>query len=430
VPPFSFFKKKEGDAEPSRVPHMAIVPPGTISIQQAQELLRSIESEKVQRLASKLLPITESAYKSLITIAQLAEGLDHEKIKLEDLEQRHKSVIENSRKTIVASLRREASTEFQLPKTMNDAKKFKEKFETMMNRIGEVTGSHSKMLNIFMKKYASKLRSEFEALSKLLSDVKTAVSALEKDRAPIVRCGNILNTASQKAISIKSIESSVQSIESETKTIQSELASLRAKLELLKGTSEFDQAMSIVQKAENAKKQEEQLRAQLTDLFSHVSRAFTKYSYNISKETQSRLYVLYQEPWKMLYEDDISPYSLLLTEIYKSISSDQIQLKDSDKVLNYIDTILNQLPELQSKVRSLKKEVSALLHEDSKLIYYKAKELDEKIRMHEEELSRRRQMMDQQKRQIAEKTQEIEALLKEASDILLGLTGQKYSLKS
>jgi chromosome segregation ATPase len=430
VPPFGFFKKKEDDAEPSREPHMAIVPPGTISIQQAQDLLRSIESEKVQRLASKLLPITESASKSLITIAELAEDLDHEKIKLEDLEQRHKSVIENSRKTIVASLRREASTEFQLPKTMNDVKKFKEKFETMMNRIGEVTGSHSKMLNIFMKKYAGKLRSEFEDLSKLLSDVKTAVSSLEKDRAPIVRCGNILNTATQKAISIKSIESSVQSIESETNTIESEVASLRAKLELLKGTSEFDQAMSIVQKAENAEKQEEQLRAQLTDLFSHVSRAFTKYSYNISKETQSRLYVLSQEPWKMLYEDDISPYSTLLAEIYKSISSDQIQLKDSDKVLNYIDTILNLLPELQSKVRSLKKEVSTLLQEDSKLIYYKAKELDEKIRMHEEELSRKRQMLDQQKRQIAEKTQEIEALLKEASDILVGLTGQRYSLKS
>ena len=430
MPPFGFFKKKEVDAGLSREPHIATVPAGTISIEQAQDLLHSIESEKVLHLASKLRPITVSASKSLNTIAQLAEDLDHQKIKLEDLEQRHKSVIENSRKTIVSSLRREASTEFQLPNTINDAKKFKEKFETMMNRIGEVTGSLSKMLNVFMKKYAGKLRSEFEALSKLLSDIKTAVSDLEKDREPIVRCGNILNTAFQKATSIKSIESSIRSIESETNMLEIELAGLKAELESQKISSEFHEAIHLVQKVENVKRQKEQLHEQLTDLVSHVSRAFTKYSYNVAKETESRLYVLSQEPWKMLYEDDVSPYSSLLTEIYRSINSDQIQLKDSDKVLNYIDTILRILPELQSKARSLKKVESSLLDGDSKLIYHKAKELDVKIIMHEEELSQQRQLMNQQKRQIAEKTRETEELFKEASKILVELTGQEYSLKN
>ena len=58
-----------------------------------------------------------------------------------------------------------------------------------------------------------------------------------------------------------------------------------------------------------------------------------------------------------------------------------------------------------------------------------AKELKEKIIQHEEELARKRQSLEMQKRQIAEKTGELNALLKQASEILADLSGKKYSLE-
>jgi chromosome segregation ATPase len=353
--------------------------------------------------------------------------MEHEKIKLEDLEQRHKSVIENSRRTVVSSLKREASTEFQLPQSVNDAKKFKEKFEAMMSRIGEVTGSHSKVLNVFMKKHANKMKDEFEALTKLLNEIKSAMSDLDQKRAPIVKCGNILNSASQKVASIRSTEASMQNTESEIKNAETELEQLKGELGALKGSAEFDQAASVVHKIEEAEAQEEQLREQMVDLFSRVSRAFTKYSYNITKETEARLNVLSEEPWKVLYEVDISPYSSLLLEIRKSIDSGKVQLKDSDKVLNYLDSILQSLPELQAKAQALRAETDSLHQGDVKLVH-RAKELEEKIAQHDVELAKNRQLQEQQKRQIAEKTGEVDAMLKEAGEILAELTGQKYSL--
>jgi hypothetical protein len=183
-----------------------------------------------------------------------------------------------------------------------------------------------------------------------------------------------------------------------------------------------------VHKIEEAEGHEEQLREQMVDLFSRVSRAFTKYSYNITKETEARLNVLSEEPWKVLYEADISPYSSLLLEIRKSIDSGKVQLKDSDKVLNYLDSILQSLPELQSRAQALKAETDSLHQGDVKLVH-RAKELEEKIAQHEEELAKNRQLQEQQKRQIAEKTGEVGSMLKEAGEILAELTGQKYSLE-
>jgi DNA repair exonuclease SbcCD ATPase subunit len=328
----------------------------------------------------------------------------------------------------VSSLRREASTELSLPRSANDAKKFKEKFETMMNRLGEVSASHSRVITAFMKKHANKMRSELDDLKKLLKETKTIMSDFEQKRAPIIKCGGILKTASQKVSSIRSAEASVQNIENEIGRIENDLKGLKSEISALRVSQEFEQAAAIVKKASEAERQQGQLHAQLTDLFSHVSRAFTKYSYGLTKETEARLQMMTAEPWRMLYESDISSYSSLLVEIRKSIDSGKIRLKDSDKILNYLDDILKSLPEFQSRVQTLRAEADSLHRSDSGLVG-RAKELEERVAQLEEELTKNRQNLAQQRCQIAEKNGEVSALLKEAGDILADLTGQRYSLE-
>jgi chromosome segregation ATPase len=425
--PFGLFKKKESAAPAERLA-IAVPAAGALSIQQAQDLLRSIESARVQELGARLAPVKESAAQSQKIIEGLAKDMEHEKIKLEGVEQRFKSVAENAKKTVVSTLRREATTELPLPQSANDAKKFKERFEAMMNRFGEVSGSHSKVLNAFMKKHASKMKDEFEALTKLLNETRGAMSDFEQKRAPIVKCGGILNTASQKASYIRSAESSVQNFENEIAGIGAELEGLKNELGELRASPEFGQAQAAAQKAGEAEMQEEQFHVQLTDLFSHVSRAFTKYSYGLTKETEARLQLMSDEPWKMFYESDVSPYSSLLLEIRKSIDSGKIQLKDSDKILHYLDVILNSLPELQGRAKALKAEIDSM-HRIGNSPVDRARELEDRIAQHDEELAKSKQNLEQQRRQIAEKKSEVDALLKEAEGILADLAGQKYSLE-
>ena len=425
--PFGLFKRKESKLPTDR-PEMAVPAADLLSIQQAHDLLHDVESARVQELTTRLAPIKESAMESLRVIEGLANNMEHEKIKFEGVEHRFKSVAENARNTIVSTLRREASTELSLPQSANDAKKFKERFEAMMNRFSEVSGSHSKVINAFMKKHANKMNSEFDALKKRLDETKKIMANFEQKRLPIVKCSGILNTASQKAASIRSSEASVQNIEKEIMGIGNELEGLKGELGALEASPQFEQAVAIEQKAGEAERQVEQIHTQLTDLFSRVSRAFTKYSYGLTKETEARLQMMSDEPWRMLYETDISPYSSLLIEIRKSIDSGTIQLKDSDKILNYLDTILKCLPELQSRVRALKAEADSLRQGDAGMVST-AKELKGKIIQHEEELAKKRQSLEMQKRQIAEKTGEVSSLLKQASEILADLSGKKYSLE-
>jgi DNA repair exonuclease SbcCD ATPase subunit len=427
VPPFGLFKKKPSDT--GSVDHSVATPATeTLSIEQAQDLLQRLESAKVKELSASLVRIKESAGESLTVIDGLAKDMDRENIKLEGLEQKLKSVVEHSKRTVVLSLKREASLELPFPQSANDAKKFKERFENMMKRFGEVSGSHSKVLNAFMKKHSGKMKEEFEFLTKLLNETRAILSEFDRNREPIIICSNMLNTALQKVSSIKLAESSAKNIEREIEDIERELKKLEGELTILSASGEYGQAsISVRDKAEAEKKQEE-FHSKIRDLFSHLSRAFTKYSYGITKDTERRLKIMSDEPWQILYEKNVMPYSSLLLEIRRSIDNGQIQLKDSDKALQYIDTILETLPELQHKAQTIKTEIDSYLQLNIEIVY-KVKGLQQKIIEQTEELTSSRQDLEQQRRQAKDKKEEVDDILRRAGDILAQLTGQKYSLR-
>lgn len=425
---FGLFKKREKDEEPTEQSAITQPPGGSLSIQDALALLQEIESSNLRALSARLDPIKASAGQSLKAIGVLASKMEQEKIKLEGLEQRFKSVVENSRKTIVASLRRESSIELELPGSVNDVKKFKEKFEMLMKRFGEVTGSHSKILNNFMKKNASKMREELEVLEELLKQSKAIISEFDEKRAPIVKCSGVLNTLTQKVASLRAGEVSIDSTLKEISVLEDELAKMKTESESLGNSAEFRAAELLAQRLEVTKSQRDDLQSRVLELFSHVSRAFTKYSYGVSRETESRLNLMSSEPWKLLDLPDTSEYSALLVEVRKSISSGKIQLKDSDKMIHYIDLITQSLPDFQTRATQLRQEFALLRTQDTSP-FDLAREIELKITEASERLSRARDNVDLLKRQNEEKRIEINALLTEASDLLSSLSGKEYSVK-
>lgn len=424
--PFGLFKRKPSDIPP---PEHSIPIPTTdrLSIHQAQDLLASLETAKVKDLSTSLTLVKESAVQSLQAIDTLAKDMDKENIKLEGLELRLKSVVEHSKRTVISSLKREASSELPSTQTANDAKKFKERFENMMKRFGEVSGSHSKVLNAFMKKHSSKMREEFDKLSKLLKETQEVIADFDRNQEPVNRCQSMLNTALQKVSSIKAAESSAKKIENEIGNMESELQRLETELKAVNRSQEFAQASTILRKRAEAEKKQEELHAKIKDLFSHLSRAFTKYSYGITKETEQRLKTMSEEPWKIFYERSISSYSSLLQEIQKSVLNGQIQLKDSEKVLQYIDTILESLPDLQHRAERIDSEIDSFKEVDIQVVN-RVKSLEHQIVQQTDELARSRKELEQQRQRAMERTEEVNYILNQASEILVELIGRKYHI--
>ena len=66
--------------------------------------------------------------------------------------------------------------------------KFDARLESIVNRFSALSGSHSRVLNAFVKKYASKLQSESNTVSNLSRKCKSKITEYQKFK------GSLTNT--------------------------------------------------------------------------------------------------------------------------------------------------------------------------------------------------------------------------------------------
>ena len=429
-PPFGLFKKKDNNIYETKNNIESkdyLYNKDSLSVSEALGLLQHTESEKVKGLVQELSPIKKSVRDSLESIAKIADNLEHENIKLEEL--RFKSIVENSKRTVVASLKREASSDLPLSESMQDIKKFNYRLESIMNRFGEVSNSHNRVMNVFMKKYAGKLKGEFETLSSLLEDTKSVMAEFEEENAAILKCIDVLNLLSQKVALMKTYKNRIENLHKEIEILKSKLDQSKIQLSSLENSVHFKESCHNIEKIDNLKKEEQELHKHMLDLYSHVSRAFTRYSYGMTKDTVSRLKVLADEPWKIFDNDeDISLYTSLLTEIQKAITSSNIKLKDSQKVLYYMDLIIRSLPKYQHETKAIKLRLKLLQESKDGLVVNKAKELRENINYYNSTLDDLKQSSDDMKKQLTENSSECGILVKRIEDYMFEITGKKYFL--
>jgi hypothetical protein len=429
-PPFGLFKKKDNNVYETKNnldSKDRLYNRDSLTISEALILLQHIESEKVKALVRDLSPIKKSARVSLESIAKIADNLEHENIKLEEL--RFKSIVENSKRTVAASLKREACSDLPLSESMQDIKKFNYRLESIMNRFGEVSSSHNRVMNIFMKKYAGKLKGEFETLSSLFKDTKSVMVEFEEENAAVIKCTDVLNLLSQKMALIKTNKNRIENIDKEIEMLKGKFDQSKDQLSSLENSVHFKESCHNIEEIDIVRKEEQELHRHMLDLYSHVSRAFTRYSYGMTKDTISQLKVLTEEPWKIFDNDkDISLYSSLLTEIQKAVHSSNIKLKDSQKVLYYMDIILRSLPKYQHEIKVIKLRLKLLQESKDGVVVNKARELRENINYYNSKLEDLKQSSDDMRKQLTENNNECGILVKQIEDCIFEITRKKYSL--
>jgi hypothetical protein len=393
----------------------------SLTFSQALSILQNIENEKVVVLSTDLAPIKESLEDVLLSIGKLADDLQDENVKVE--EEKFKPSVENARNIVVSSLKREVSSHVPVPTSIHESKKFQERLQSMLDRFGEVSGSHSKVLNAFMKKHTNKIMDNFE-----------------QERMPIANCIDLLSRTSQMADSIQLKEQEVSKIDKEIAQLEAEYLELKKRLNSVETSSDFESTSKTIHEIELGHKDERELHKELTDLFSHVSRALAKYSYGLSKETTSRLQILIDEPWKIFektkekeerrqqQQDNLESYRSLLIDVHKAVHIGKITLKDADKVEKYFDLILNSLPNYKRRSEMIRSKLESLEERKDYTPLNLSEDLKKKLRDHEVAIENHKLYLDRFQNEIREKKSNLENTIRDSEECLSRTTGKYYTL--
>jgi chromosome segregation ATPase len=414
-----------------------------ISIKDATNRLRVIQEQETTSLVHQFAPIRNSAQASLQSIVDLAGDLQNEEIKVED--QRFESTVENARNTVITSILKDANSSFAEIASYDDVIKFKDRLESLTNRFGQLTGSHSKLFNVFLKKYADKFRSEFEDFSNLNKKASKLIENYDRNLKDTNSCTERIGRLSENLESLRCSKEKIADLSREIEGMEEDVKRITRRRQDIEQSEEYKNYSRLEAEARELEKTKAEFRDYVSDLFSHLNRAFTKYSYGVSKSVVTRIDMLSSTPWEIFLnprsltsdssssnierskEDhqDVESYRTLLIEIRGAVGRGTISLKDSEKVLTYLDKAIETFPKIESRGWEIQKKAFGIKRTQDREAFNSIKSLDEEIRRTKNDIAEKKILIAEIERTVQEKNIEIQNLSEECNYLLTEILGQE-----
>jgi len=403
MPSFNFFKKRDKDI--SKLSNKksgagAGTSNSTIPIVQAQDNKITIEDaikelEKSEgRISKNLLTNLEKTFEDTNLAFQriniIAEELDAEVIDTE--EEKLMPLVQNTKNTIVRALKRESSNILPIPKTFEDFIKYKDSVDASINRFGEVTSSHSRIVNTFMKKHANSLRGELKRISDSSEKLNDEYEQITDERKMIEQCRSSLLGMHSKIDEINRTNIAIKNLDQKIRQLQEGKDRREKEINSIKSSSDYSKCLKYLQEKEEIDKRRKKSINELYEISSHLTKAANKYSYGLSRGTVEKIDTIVNKPSEIVSKPNMSEYITLLKDIKESVRSNKIVLKDSKKVLQYFDMLMDELPKFKSEIKELDSRVDRLKDKDKIAV------LDELKRKEAERKEAERMIMSENQR--------------------------------
>jgi hypothetical protein len=403
MPSFNFFKKRDKDISKlssKKSGAGAGTSNSTIPIVQAQDNKITIEDaikelEKSEgRISKNLLINLEKTFEDTNLAFQriniIAEELDAEVIDTE--EEKLMPLVQNTKNTIVRALKRESSNILPIPKTFEDFIKYKDSVDASINRFGEVTSSHSRIVNTFMKKHANSLRGELKRISDSSEKLNDEYEQITDERKMIEQCRSSLLGMHSKIDEINRTNIAIKNLDQKIRQLQEGKDRREKEINSIKSSSDYSKCLKYLQEKEEIDKRRKKSINELYEISSHLTKAANKYSYGLSRGTVEKIDTIVNKPSEIVSKTNMSEYITLLKDIKESVRSNKIVLKDSKKVLQYFDMLMDELPKFKSEIKELDSRVDRLKDKDKIAV------LDELKRKEAERKEAERMIMSENQR--------------------------------
>ena len=421
-PGFGFLKKKTSDFFLDKKSNSDFSQSVTDS-----ELLHIIENEKKiieKDLKNDLEPIRTSVLDCLNRLRDSAKELEEQEIKVENPQ--FEPLINTSKNILISSIKKESFIESSEIKNYEDAVKFKNNLELLVNRFGQVGDSHNRILNEFMRKQINKLKSEFDKISSLLKEVTKVLSVKESQINNCITCRDDLILLNEKLKEKKDKQNRLAELAQELQTIDKNIEAANRQYEDFQKSEEFLNGLNFLEKINNKKDEIGILEKNMINRVSNLSRPITKFSYEASKETQGRLANLLNDPLEIFYDN--SEYLKLFNELKRNIIEKSIKIKDPEKTIHQIEEIVNSLPSLSSNLKDLKEELILLESSTSFKNIKRLNDLKMTTEMYEKNRLENITKTQETKETIEELESATNGLKKKIEDKVSEITNTKYSI--
>ena len=351
-----------------------------LSRQVSLDKIGSILQEKRNNLSDQIVEKSKSIRDKIEVkreeIVQLFSQFESDDLGSQDIDKHLKIIIERGKSSVISGVRKETSKKLCEIKKYQDVANLNSDVAQLLKRIGDILGPNSRVMHVFARKYADKLKEILADIAKTKADLQKLVNEYDKldlDTSTISELSRkIIDSKKDNEIKNNTIASTKEEIQNSIKTIQS----LEDDIKNLKSSSGYIEFLNIKKELELLELEKDKIKHEMDFQFSKISRPLGKYSYVSSLEKPLKLIMekMNENPYDAITNETKNAVIEVLQAVIKSVVAGNVSVKDTDKSIEQIEETITRLDEFLKLKNDLLNQKNVL----EQKIQFNSKDLEEK----------------------------------------------------
>ena len=408
-----------------------------IALQKKQILLSDVQNivSEIRSIQAKTIIVEAKTFRNKInssceTILHIAIDLERDTLNVDDIDVHLKRLVERGKNEVISVIKRESTVQLPEINSFEDVKIFNVASNRMLKKIGDALGRQTRVIHIFAKKYAGKLKDDLKVMTDRNDEITATItnhSKLETKIEQIFETMNkieqskklIIDLGEQQKLTKKIIGDLVTTINRDEKEIKD-----------IKNSSEYVKFLEINENLDSLSSEKNKIKNEIELQFTKISRPLNKYVYvsSLDKPQKKLLAILLENPYHILIDANKQDIVQILESTRRGVQSGSISVKNTDKSLSQIDETLSLLPGFIEKISVFNRSKS---DSESKLLVFNNEQLRQKesaLNKHKNDKSSLESKIGSTEKELRDTTEFIPKCFKSVESILNQISAVQYTI--
>jgi len=339
-----------------------------IRLSDVSEIIRQILELRTLQILSDIKSLRDSTEPLIKELVMIGNTLEKDNLQVDEIDKHLRIIVVRGKQQVIDMIKKDA---MHLPNiaSYDDAENTSAILNQMLKKIGDVLGRQTRVIHIFAKKYAEKLKeiliqmnSNHVKIQQLLKNHDhakfTSVEILES----LKEINDIENNLVKREQRIAEIHGYVDSLDKK-------ILSFEDLIKKIKTSDEYGKFLDLKQILDEFTTKKNQIKNEINSQFTKISRPLSRYEYasSMDKEQKNLLSQLIKDPFEVLLSKNKDSIILILENVRKGISSGSISVKDTEKSFSQITEIeealegfIKQVTDFVNKKQNIQNQMVAL----------------------------------------------------------------------
>src|SRR3990172_9090109 len=243
------------------------------------------EKSRARSLYSRRKKIEEN----LDEISKIIKELEQDNLHVDDIDKHLEILVVRGKKQVIDTIKKENSEKLPDIKSYDDVLALTELITQRLKRIGDVLGRQSRVIHIFAKKYANKLKDHLAALNSDRSKMQTMIDKHTKFTDEAAQIVQKITGYDESKMKVKKTEKRVIDMKNSIEGFEKKIVETRKSISKLKSGIEYSKYQETQKKLDSLSLEQNQIKSNIDFQFTKISRPLGRYEYGSSLEKPQKI---------------------------------------------------------------------------------------------------------------------------------------------